>query len=365
MKNKYINLIILLFVGFVVYANSLRSPFMLDDYGFFNQFQGSSILSHFSPDPQRAYYRPLAHVVPHLNYLVFKMNPVCYHMVNVLLLSLAAWSVVLLLSMVMAGRLALAAGILFLVHPINSIMVNYITASVFAVQIMCMCLALYCMTLSFPRVLIGNLFFILALLCHETSFMIPFYGVLLCLMREMNLKKALNITKWLWLTLVLYMLFRAFNAPLSKSLFHSIAINGLSLGESLASVLQLLSWYIQKLFYPVGIFLMWSKPFVHQASVYWLTIGLVCCVALGVGLCYLWRVKQQAVLLFILWFLIGLLPVFLGAFATPYMGALLEPHWFIPATVGLFAASVLLVSHLVQKFLWQHIIFAVVFGILV
>lgn len=380
--DKKIYLLVLLGLALVVYGNSLHSPFMLDDYAFFAQFQNTGVLDHFIPDPhqqwgidsantQCTYYRPMAHIVPHIIYLFMKNNAMGYHVVNVILLALAAWCMALMLSVVMPGVLALGAAILFMVHPINGVMVNYITASVFSVQVICMCMSLYYLisvqSLDPRQKLSGGTLssglFLLALLCHETSFMIPFYAVLLCLMQSLDIKSALSRTKGLWITLAAYMLFRSFFVPLSHSLLYSITVTGLKWEQAMASIVSLLGWYVGRLFIPKDIFLMFSQPFVYQGDWDWVTFAVAFGVFACIGMQRLWRINTKAVLFF-LWFLVGLFPIFLGAFASPPLGALLEPHWFIPATVGLFAGVMCLLAQLLPSKFWQKVFFSVIVSVL-
>ncbi len=356
-----------LVLAFAVYGNALNGPFMLDDRGFFKQFSGHSILSHFAPAPIRehAYYRPLALVVPHLNFLVFKNHPLGYHVVNVLLLAAAAFCLLLLLSLFMPPGLALTTAVLFMVHPINAVMVNSVTASVFSLQVIGISLCLYFLirprgqAVSRRGDLISALFFILALLCYETSLIVPGYALVLCLMQADRMASALRRTQWLWGVLVLYMAFRAFNAPFSQGLSHASAVDGLSLPRQLASVFQLLSWYFQKLFMPVDIFPMWSKPFVQEGGWGVLALGLIFILAVGWALRFLWTFEKRAAL-FMVWFFLGLCPIFWGAFATPLMGALLGPQWFVAAGIGFFAAAVLFIDRLLAIHAARNAVFACV-----
>ena len=385
MTKSFRNFLVLFFIGFAVYANSLHSPFMLDDFSFMVQFKQSTILQHFGPAPEHTYYRPLAFILPQINYLLFKNNPVGYHVSNLLMLIIAAWCLVLMMSTLMTEGLALIVGILFLIHPLDGMMVNYITANVFAGQMIAICLSLYYLSHFEQRVtrhpersegshkeLIPSeilryaqndrlkmcIWFIIALLCHETSFMLPFYGIVLCLIQGNDIKGAWNRTRWLWLMLVGYMVLRSFCVPFTHSLFHSVATTGLSWDQSFASILSLLAWYIQKLFIPLDIFLMWSLPFVRHNSWDWVTAFMGVAVLI-VFLLRRLRAVQPKIVLFMTWFFVGLLPIFLGAFATPNMGALLEPHWFFPASIGLYAAVVLSASYFIKPVMVQKTFFLV------
>ena len=122
-------------VGFVVYFNSLDLAFSFDDMSavvknsdirtnettwfdlLLNDFWGTPMSS---PDSHKS-YRPLTVATFRLNYMLHELEPLGYHLVNVLLHSAVVYLYVLLCGVVFSEVWpALIAGLLFAVHPIHT-----------------------------------------------------------------------------------------------------------------------------------------------------------------------------------------------------------------------------------------------------
>ena len=121
-------------VGLLLYLNSLNCGLVFDDTAavvinddirptapwadlLWNDFWGTpmrSIASHKS-------YRPLTVATFRLNYMLHELQPLGYHLVNVLLHSAVCYLYVLLCGVVFSEVWpALIAGLLFAVHPIHT-----------------------------------------------------------------------------------------------------------------------------------------------------------------------------------------------------------------------------------------------------
>lgn len=324
---------------FIAYANSLHSPFMLDDFGFFNRFKQQSFESLLAPESGRSYYRPLANVMPWLEWKMFREDAGSYHAANIVLLAAAGLMIYLLMASVFNPAVGWAVALLLTIHPINGLIVNYITASVFAVQVICMAASIFFI----QRYFLSCIFFILALMCHETAVLLPAYAALILSIKERNLKILWRETMPLWLTLAGYLVLRYFCVPLNNSLVSSLASVNPSYWQMLTTILELGGWYISKLLLPFNIFLMWSVPFAKAGTGGYLYLSAFV-IALSVAGVYVFK-KIPGFWQMTLWFFIGFLPLFLAAYATPHMGALVEPHWFVFASIGFFTSIVLLLHH--------------------
>ena len=129
-------------IGFLVYLNSLGLQFCFDDEIainknhdvmsnsswsnlLFNDFWGKPISSS---DSHKS-YRPLTVATFRLNYMLHELQPLGYHLVNVLLHSAVCYLYVLLCGVVFSEVWpALIAGLLFAVHPIHTEAVSLETA---------------------------------------------------------------------------------------------------------------------------------------------------------------------------------------------------------------------------------------------
>ncbi|HEY5973498.1 MAG TPA: glycosyltransferase family 39 protein, partial [Geobacteraceae bacterium] len=132
-------LIVLLLAVFACYANSLSNGFVMDDYYIIqlnrDTFTLKSIVTAFtSPDylvnaQPTPYYRPLNRLSYILEQEFFGVNPLGYHAVSIALHGLGVVLLYLVLFSLGCARLpALAAALLFGVHPVNAEAVNFIAA---------------------------------------------------------------------------------------------------------------------------------------------------------------------------------------------------------------------------------------------
>ena len=121
-------------IGLILFCNSLNLQFCLDDAAaivenpdllrnvswlnlFKNDFWGNSI----SDEDSHKSYRPLTVATFRLNYMLHELEPLGYHLVNVLLHSAVCYLYVLLCGVVFSEVWpALIAGLLFAVHPIHT-----------------------------------------------------------------------------------------------------------------------------------------------------------------------------------------------------------------------------------------------------
>ena len=450
MKKK---IIFLLCLSVLTFANAYKNPFMLDDYAFFGSGRGQPLWSFFipnynahfkldSPQTDRTYYRPLAHVIPQVSYRLFGGNVAGHHALNLILMWLAACAVYIFLRS-LAGKagaashdwFAFCAAALFVAHPVNGILINYITASVFSAQVLFMIGSLICLLESEDRkekgkswLLFSVFFFILSLLCHETAVLLPLFALIVLRLR-MPWQSALRRILPYLAVLILYFIFRSYASPFNKSILYSFSILDLTWEQKAATVFKLLSWYLSKLFVPYSIFLMWSTPFVKSGVGPWIAGGLSIIgslfmvgrwiltrngyfhviarspegatksldfardcpkdgepvepqsdapkeiassptgtrndegLSMRVSSSWKKRSDTRMMITFLLWFALGLTPIAAGAFVTPYVGGLIEPHWFVFATVGFFAAAAALIQML-PSIRWRNATAALIVSVL-
>ena len=127
-------------LSILLYFNSLDLTFSFDDYKAVlqnvdlrpnesswvdllqNDFWGTPMSD---PDSHKS-YRPLTVATFRLNYMLHELQPLGYHLVNVLLHSAVCYLYVLLCGVVFSEVWpALIAGLLFAVHPIHTEAVSY------------------------------------------------------------------------------------------------------------------------------------------------------------------------------------------------------------------------------------------------
>jgi tetratricopeptide (TPR) repeat protein len=126
-------LMVLSFLGLLVYYNAVAHPFVHDDVVFVqmnpNIARWDNLAETFlSPGiPLQSlkittpYYRPFLEILYRLQYLIFGMNPAGFHLFNVLLHILNAFLVFLLsLRLQLRKRWAFGIALMFLVHPVQT-----------------------------------------------------------------------------------------------------------------------------------------------------------------------------------------------------------------------------------------------------
>lgn len=133
-------LILFILVSGVVYFNSLNNGFHFDDFHHIVENKDIQDLHNipiffidtntFSKD-DIDHYRPLLLSTYAINYAVGRLNPAGYHIINLLFHAGTAFLIFLILQLTVKHHsffTAIASGMIFLVHPFNSEVVNYITA---------------------------------------------------------------------------------------------------------------------------------------------------------------------------------------------------------------------------------------------
>jgi tetratricopeptide (TPR) repeat protein len=355
-KNIFVFIFFALVIS-VVYSNSLHNGFMFDDYNIVLKdtkiHNLKFILYQFIPDMNRSlnleqagetsYYRPLYHIAPMLCYLIFgPENPFPYHLVNLILFILVVFLLYILFMVLFGNELrALLAALLYAIHPINGLFINYITATVYNIQMIAMLLTLILFVkyghaqkniwywiVSFSLMLIS-------LFCHETSLALPIYLFLtaVCLQK----KSLSNAVKQVWpffIFAALFFIFRMNHASLKASILDNVFLFDMNIFQYTATVAKLLSWYLKKLFFPVDIVFMWATPVIKKNVWSW-NVLLISAIGL------LW-VAQKLKHRFsdVAWgiglFSVGFSLVFFACLFQPFLGLMIEPHWLFFPSIGLF-----------------------------
>jgi len=356
MKN-WLKVFLLYFVlGLLVYFNSLNNKFLIDDYVFLGNTvmcDTKYILSQWNPYREQSlgvldsherleYYRPMAHMVLDFSYANFKNDYWKYHLLNLILFVFAS-SLIFLLIQKLTGNynLALLTGIFYLVHPINGIIVDYISANAFAFQIIFTVGAILLLLESLERENNAVLYSLSLLSCffslfwNESGVMTPFYvlAAILFFRKDALREKALSCFPY-FLIVFIYIVFRFFFISLNDLILKQIALQHMNSWEYVANLFRVFSWYISQLFYPTGIVMQWATPITHE-HIFVYALGGVLFILLFL-LIYMKFNQERILQMAIVWIVIGFAPVCLAAFKTPGHGAQIEPHWFIISSIGFF-----------------------------
>jgi len=188
-KQHIVYTVFYIFLGFFIYLNSINGPFILDDnflivennhikspskfYLVFREDMGAGA------DYTYNYYRPIFTTTLITDYALYKLNPAGFHITNILLHILTGFALCWLIYLLFNNKiLSYISGILFLVHPIQTEAVAYISgrADILAglFTILCFCFYALFNKEKKPEDYFSMLScFICALLSKENSIVIP------------------------------------------------------------------------------------------------------------------------------------------------------------------------------------------------
>ena len=379
--SRWFKIFLLFFMfGLLVYFNSLNNKFLMDDYVFLkNPFLSNTkfILSQWNPYLQtrlyfeaHPYYRPIAYMLYDFCYGVFKNNFWQYHLFNLSLFVLASSLIYLVVGKISGNyNLAFLAGLFYLIHPINGVVVNYIPASCFSLEVIFMLGTILLLWGSLERknnralYALSLLFSFLSLFWHESGMMTPFYvSAAVVLFRKGPFKEKAFYLSPYFLIVFSYIVFRAFFLNINEIILEQKAIFHMAVWEYPANLFRVFMWYITRLFYPRGIVLQWATPVLHQ-NIFWNNLGTGSLLMLFIFL-FVRFAKEKICQLAVTWALIGFVPACLAVFRTPDVGVYIEPHWFIFSSIGFFilAAYFLLIILDRTKKYGLALLFVVIFS---
>jgi Tfp pilus assembly protein PilF len=357
-------IVLLLVVGLLTFSNGLHNGFLLDDRTFFfsdmKMPSPGSMANYFIPDMRKhlgmdkveagaTYYRPLAHIAPVLCYWIFRDDTFKHHLLNLALFLVLCFLIYRFILLITGDMMAaVLTAVLFCAHPVNGLMVDYITAQIFSIQLIMMLLCAVYFWKNTDGVwshhgLLSVVFFTVSLLCHETAMAMPFYLVLLLM-----LKRRKTPTDWrtlvpFFVVLAVYALFRVFFASLKVSVldkYHAFGMDGFGYA---ASFMQIVGWYLSKLVFPDGIVLTWVTPPVTSGVAWHMVLLMLTAGGLYRVLKHYYSTNKYAFGA-IIWFLVGFLPVAFACLFQPKVGLTFEPHWMFFASLGFFVWLSLLIK---------------------
>lgn len=370
---------LIILLGLIAYSNSLRNEFVWDDVSSvqFNKHitSPSYIPEIFKSDfhhvgrSQGNFYRPVLTLSFMLDYKLWgeratgskAANQVVghgaargFHRTNMLMhIGVALLVFFLVKAVFQKAGAALAASLLFVVHPIHTQAVTYVSGR----GDMLTNLFLLSSFLLYWRVSGGSaendsgqrraqdvlcvagaiLCYIAALLSKESAIILPFL-VLACALvfRERRNRKALAIIIGLFICMVAYAVLRETSLK-----FGITTTDPLPFGERILKGSQAFATYIRLLFVPAGLHMERGIEKVSPLAV----IFTIACLA---GACiFAWKRWRQspAIVFALLWFLIAWLPVS-GVYP---LNAAIAEHWLYLPSIGFIAFVVARVDRILTS----------------
>ena len=347
-------LTILGLLGTAAYSNALGNDFVLDDHVVLFGPEGVENLdvAKLFATRQHFFYRPVGHLLLLASHRLFGDTKEAYHALNLLLLLAMAWLTGRIARELGAPRrAALLAALLFAVHPIHAFLVDYVTASVISTFLLLTQISflLYLRHRATGSIALqaGSLgVFAGALLAHEMAMALPLVIATYELFRrQAPLAEALRRATAHLLLLAGFLSVRAVVSPLNLTVGGTLTALREPL-RYLASLWDLLAWYLPKMLWPRDLLFLWSAPLepIHPAA-------KAAALLLGVGLLAGWllsRRRRAGLAPFLVaMFAVGLVPVAAAAFTYfPQSSPMIEPHWLYFPAVGLFVLAGLALDRL-------------------
>lgn len=197
-KYTLIPIVLIIFFGLISYSNSLNGEFVWDDnflvrdnayiknWSDLPKFFTESMGAGCNQPKKYSFYRPIQMITYTFDYSLWKLDVRGYHLTNIFLHIGAALSLFWLISVLYNDwRLSLLTGLFWIVHPIHTESVSYISgrAEPLALMFMLLCFVFFVKAMSHDKKIYHILIpvsFILALLSKEMSIILPVLLVLYC-----------------------------------------------------------------------------------------------------------------------------------------------------------------------------------------
>lgn len=335
----FLSALLITALGFTVYANSFNGKFIWDDDYLVKDNiyirSWARLPEIFTKDTiavstiKFSFYRPLQILSYNLDYSLWKLKTIGYHFTNILLHVLVALSIFWLINILSNNvLLSLLTSSLFVVHPIHTEAISYISgrADPLAALFLLLSFIFYIKYINTSNVLsyiIVLLCFILALLSKELSLIL--LGILV--LYRYSYGKKLKLSLFLCLIAVVYIGLRAtiFRPPVSHA-----ALYPTTFLQRLPGFLVAFCGYIRLLFLPFGLHMEYGSGLFKISNPQSL-LGMLLLLA---TIIWAYREKNKNKLIFfaIGWFLLTLFP---QSNLFP-INAYMAEHWLYLPSIGFF-----------------------------
>lgn len=351
-------------VSFVTYHKILPSEFMLDDHavllakepGFANIGKALDY-----KDEGHVFFRPVTNLFRLVLISTLPKDPVYYHLLNIVLFALHLGLVFFVLKRLTGKAFAAFwACLLYGLHPVNAVFINYITGHeilLFGIflDLSALFLLRYCDEPSNSGVqYAGVLFFVLALFTQEISIAFLFFVFLVVfqLSKDLPLKQAFRTCLPYCAAALAYAAWRvlavAHTAHYIERMFQYSDRMSLNVLTYVNTVMELVRWYLRQLMVADQLILIKTMP--AQTVGFWWNAGVLAALGLVMLFVFRGRGKGDQVFFALLWLLTGFIPLFGLALIYPYGGFVIEGHWFFFSSIGFFLCLGLFVSWFLTKF---------------
>ena len=368
LKFLILSVVLIIGAGFLVYVNAFQGDFLWDDETLveFNPYikdwaqLGKIFTSRLGSIAQEAgaFYRPIQTFTYLLDYSLWRLNVVGYHLSSTIWHILTAIAVFALIQQLFGrGKLSLLTALLFVAHPIHTEAVSYISGRADPLTTCFMLFAFVLYLRSGARPGMGAMAgmtacFLAALLSKEMSFILP----ILILFYHYVFRKPVYTKAFFTLigALALFALWRFFVIGTSAIAEGETP----TLAERLPGIFVALANYSRILIVPFDLHMEYGGllfPYREPKAL----IGLILLILIS-G--YVWAKKKKDPFLFFAagWFFIALLPASNLFFP---INAYMAEHWLYIPSIGLFMLVARFLTDLGERQRFQGIALAAAVGL--
>jgi len=339
--------------GLLAYANVLQGGFVWDDevlvvknayirdFGHLGNIFSENILGGVKR--MSAFYRPLQIVTYAFDFRVWQLDPFGYHLTSVLWhIAAAAAAYFFVLALAARPRAALWAGLFFVVHPVHTEAVSYVSgrADPMAAVFIFLCLTFYIRYCGRqrPGLWIALAFFAAAaLLSKEIALLLPLMVLLYHYTAGTKIKGS-GLGALLVPAIAYLILRQAFSRHLAGEMDVTVPFL-----QRMPGVFAAFGQYLRLLVWPTGLHMEYGQP---RFSVADPKVLLGAALLAGYVFFFFRARRKEPVLSFAAgWFLVTLAPV---ANILP-VNAYMAEHWLYLPSVGAFLGAALLLDRWADK----------------
>ncbi len=325
---KYKFYLLLLGVGFLVYFNSLFGSFIWDDLAFIQNnslihslsnlssfFLGNSVAYQNGLSAAGSYYRPLGFSIFTFIYSLSGNQTFLYHFIQLSIHIFNTILIFVLFKKFFKEKLAFFLSLFFLIHPINTEAVDYISALddplyfLFGMS----ALLLFINAKTYKKLIGVGVLLLLSLLAKETGivFLAIIFAYSLLFLRGKKFLIKTSIIALLPLFFYFYLRFIVARMPLSVGKLPDVPIMTATLLQRIFTMPAIFWFYIKSFFYPVNLFTFqeWMVPAANGNFYFPLLFDLLFFTAIFVFGVWIWKISKKdrvVYIFFAVWLLVGI-----------------------------------------------------------
>jgi tetratricopeptide (TPR) repeat protein len=319
--------------------------------------------------PKLSWFRPIPFLISWELYRLADGQLIMINFVNIILLSIIGLMLFKLLHFLFdLPVVALVAAVLFCLHPVNGIYINYAPGGVHGFIVFGLMLASMHSFLLYIKeereigmYFLSLVLFGAALMCHEIALFLPINIALTihCLILKDRRRAYVLLLAFIFMSVV-YLLERSLILGKGDLLAKRLIDLGIDPVIYAGTLVKVFTIYLGKLLSLQGIVINWCEPFLTRNLPQWLSLGSIYLVFF-VSLLF---IRRQGILAWALGLLfVGFIPVCAGGFSEPGQGLLFEAHWLFFTSTAYFVLVGWVINFLFVK--WRRLAMGIFIGLVI